>query len=97
MDTRAFKKIISLIAGKVAEKMKNGLKEVAKTCNTGIALVAAKPSNPGANATSKELIMFNYKHSKYLQDTDQWEENNSKLYICFMQYCSPQWRPSYRA
>ncbi len=60
-----------------------------KACTTGITPIVDEPNNPGENTTAKELISFNYKHSKYLQEADEWEENNSKLYICFMEHCSP--------
>ena len=89
MNTGDFKRNVSLIAGKVAEKIKHGSKDIVRACNTGIAPVADEPSDPGPDATAKDLSTFNYKHSKYLREADQWEENNSKLYIRFMQHCSP--------
>ena len=50
-----------------------------KACNRGIAPVSNKPTDPGTNATPKDLSTFNYKHAKYLQEADEWEENNGKL------------------
>ncbi len=48
-----------------------------------------KPTEPATNASAKELSTYNYKHVKYLRESDKWEENNSKLYICFMEHYSP--------
>ncbi len=45
--------------------------------------------DPGGNVTVKDISSFNYKHAKYLREADEWEENNSKLYSCFMEHCSP--------
>ncbi len=89
MNTREFKQNVSLIAGKVAEKVKHGRKDAVKACNTGIAPVMAEPNEPGQNATEKEKSTFNYKMDKYLREANQWEENNSKLYVRFMLHCSP--------
>ena len=89
MDTGAFKRNVSLIAGKVAEKVKHGGNQVVKACTTGVTPVGDEPNDPGSGATAKDLSTFNYKHSKYLHEADEWEENNSKLYIRFMQHCSP--------
>ena len=51
--------------------------------------MSTKPSEPATNVLAKELSTYNYKHAKYLHEADEWEENNSKLYIRFMQHCSP--------
>ena len=55
MDTRAFKRNVSLIAGKVAEKVKRGRKQIVKACTTSIAPVSTEPSEPAMNASAKEL------------------------------------------
>ncbi len=89
MDTGAFKRNVSLITGKVADKCKRGGKQVIKACTMGIAPIRDKPNDPGENATAKDLSFFNYKHGKYLREADEWEENNSKLYVSFMEHCSP--------
>ena len=47
MNTEEFKQNVSLIPGKVAEKIKHGTKDVVKACNTGISLVMAEPNDPG--------------------------------------------------
>ncbi len=89
MDTGAFKRNMSLITGKVAEKTKRGRKQIVKACTTSLAPVLTGPTEPGTNATAKKLSTYNYKYAKYLQEAGKWEENNSKLYIWFMQHCSP--------
>ncbi len=89
MDTGAFKRNVSLIAGKVADKCKRGRKQVIKACTTGIAPIWDKPNDPEENAMAKDPSSFNYKYGKYLRAADEWEENNSKLYVRFMEHCSP--------
>ncbi len=84
MNTGEFNRNVSLIAGKVAEKIKHIAKDAVKACNTGITRVMAELDNPGQNTTAKQTSTFNYKHAKYPRDADQWKENNSKLYVQFM-------------
>ncbi len=86
MDTGAFKRHVSLIAGKVVDKCKHGGKQVIKACTTGIAPLGLGPNDPGENTTAKDLSSFNYKHGKYLREADEWEENNSKLYVRFKEH-----------
>ncbi len=54
-----FKRNVSLIAGKEADKIKHGPKDVVKVCNIGIALVTVEPNNTGANTTSRDLSRLN--------------------------------------
>ncbi len=54
MNTREFKRNVSLIAGKVIEKIKHQTKNVVKACSTGIVLVMAEPDEPGQNVLEKE-------------------------------------------
>ncbi len=47
MDTGAFKRNVSLIAGKVTDKCKCGGKQVIKACTSGIAPIGDEPNDPG--------------------------------------------------
>ncbi len=54
MNTREFKWNMSLIAGKVAEKIKHGAKDMVKACTTDITPVIAESDEPGQNTIEKE-------------------------------------------
>ncbi len=73
MDTGAFKRNVSLIAGKVADKCKHGGKQLIRVCTTGMAPTGDKPNDLGENVMAKDLSSFNYKHAKYLREADEWE------------------------
>ncbi len=71
MKTGDFKRNVSLIAGKVEEKIKQGTKDVIKACNAGVAPVIAEPNKPTQNATEKGKTTFNFKMNKYLMEANQ--------------------------
>ena len=62
MNTGEFKRNVSLIAGKVAEKIKHGIKDVVKACNTGVVPIMAEPEEPGINASEKEKGTYVFWH-----------------------------------
>ena len=89
MKTGDFKRSVSLIAGVVAKSIKHGIKDVVKACNTGRAPTIVEPTEPATDATPRLHATYSYKMNKYLKELDQWDENNSKLYVRFMLHCSP--------
>ena len=89
MKTGDFKRSVSLIAGVVAKGIKHGIKDVVKACNTGRAPTIVEPTEPAPDASVRLQATYTYKMSRYLKELDQWEENNSKLYVRFMLHCSP--------
>ena len=89
MKTGDFKRSVSLITGVVVKGIKHGIKDVVKACNTGKAPIMAEPTEPASDASERLKVTSSSKLGKYLKELDQWEENNSKLYVRFMLHCSP--------
>ena len=48
-----------------------------------------EPAEPAYGALDKEKGIYNYKLTKWLKESDQWEETNNKLYIRLMLHCLP--------
>ena len=72
---------MSLIVGVVSKGIKHRIKDVVKVRNKDIVPITAKPTEPASTASEKVKGAYSYKLDKYLKEADQWEENNSKLYV----------------
>ena len=68
----------------VSKGLKHQIKELVRACNTGKPVLMLEPAELAYGTLEKEKGIYQYKLTKWLKESDQWEETNNKLYIRLM-------------